>query len=67
MRTIPLYVHLHDAGRRTTLMNAFRSLVTQIGKSAQRITRIAMVILTGVLFLFGFYLGLTLLALKILL
>ena len=67
MRTVPLNINLSYAGRRSGLKNPFRSLLTRIGKSVQKMVRGALVIVMGVLFLFGFYVGLTLLALKILL
>jgi type IV secretory pathway VirB2 component (pilin) len=67
MRTLPLNINVLIAGRRSGLKNLFRSLFTQIGKSVQKMVRVALVIVIGVLFLFGFYVGFTLLALKILL
>ena len=68
MRTLPLNINLFSAGSRKGLLNLFRlPLLTQIGESTMKIIKAALVIVMGILFLFGFYMGFTLLALKILL
>jgi hypothetical protein len=68
MRTLSLNINLFSAGRRKGLLNPFRlPLLTQIGESTMKIIKAALVIVMGILFLFGFYMGFTLLALKILL
>ena len=67
MKTLPLNINVLYPGNRSELKKPFRSMLNQIGKSVQKMLRLALVIVMGVLFLFGFYVGLTLLALKILL
>ena len=68
MRTVSLNVNVVSEGRRKGLLNPFRlPLFTRIGKSAMKRVKVGLVIVMGILFLFGFYMGFTLLALKILL
>ena len=68
MRTLPVNIDVLYSVRRSGLKNPFsRERLPQILKSLQKMVRLALVIVMGVFFVFGFYLGLTLLALKILL
>jgi len=68
MRTLPLNAKAGYTGRRKGLQNPVRlPLLTWIGESTMKRVKVALVIVMGILFLFGFYMGFTLLALKILL
>ena len=68
MGILPENSNVRYAVRRKGLVNPFiLPLLTQIGKSTKKIVMVALMIVIGILFLFGFYLGFTLLALKILL
>jgi hypothetical protein len=68
MGTLPQNTNLFYAGRRKGLLNPYRlALLTRLGESAMKRVKVGLVIVMGILFLFGFYMGFTLLALKILL
>ena len=68
MRTQPLNTNQFYAVNRKWSLNPCRlMLLTYIGESTMKIVKVALMIVMGLLFLFGFYMGFTLLALKILL
>ena len=68
MKILPMNIDVLYDGRQTGIKNPFKSKrLIQRGKSIQKMLRVGLVIVMGVVFIFGFYMGLTLLALKILL